>query len=147
MENKKLVVIRIKGKIDLNPRMSRTLEELGLRKKYSCTILDDKPEKTGMLKKVQHCIVYGTLAEDTLKNLLLKRAKKGKLQAKIGEKKSEDFAKQFIKGKAKLEDLEINKLFALHPPRGGLKKSSKLLWPKGILGKNEKINELIMRML
>lgn len=142
-----MIIIRIKGKINLAPRVARTLEELGLRKKYSCIIVDNTAEKTGMLKKVQHCIAYGILAEDTLKQLLLKRAKKGKRQVKIDEKKAEAFTKDFMQGKAKLEQLEIDKIFRLHPPRGGLRKPSRLLWPKGILGKNEKINELIARML
>lgn len=147
MENKKLIVIRITGKINLAPDVARTLAELGLKKKYSCIIVDNVPEKTGMLKKVQHCMVYGVLAEDTLKQILLKRAKKNKKQIKLDKKKIEDFIKNFMQGKGKLEDLGINKVFTLHPPRGGLQKPSKLLWPKGILGKNEKINELVLRML
>lgn len=35
--------------------------------------------------------------------------------------------------------------FRLHPPRGGIK--AKLPYPKGVLGHNKKINELIRRML
>lgn len=38
--------------------------------------------------------------------------------------------------------------FALHPPIGGLKKSSKLHFPKGVLGNHrEEINKLLGRML
>lgn len=146
-ENKKLIVLRIKGKINLAPGVAKTLAELGLKKKYSCAIVDNIPEKIGMLKKIQHCIAYGTVKEDVLKQLLLKRAKKGKKQVKIDEKKIDAFVKEFMQGKAKLKDLGTDKIFALHPPRGGLKKPSRLLWPRGILGPNEKINELIARML
>lgn len=146
-ENKKIIVLRIKGEVDLAPGIAKTLAELGLKKKYSCAIVDNIPEKIGMLKKIQHCIAYGALKEDVLKQLLLKRAKKGKKQIKIDEKKIDAFTKEFMQSKTKLEDLGINKIFALHPPRSGLKKPSRLLWPKGILGKNKKINELVMRML
>jgi hypothetical protein len=40
-------------------------------------------------------------------------------------------------------------LFSFHPPRGGLKKSSKQLYPKGILGewKENNIDKLLERML
>lgn len=143
----KLIVVRIGGDVKLDPNTRRTLEILGLRKKYSCAIVDNTKEKTGMLYKVQHCISYGVLNADVLKQMLEKRAKKGKKQIKIDGKKIEEFVNKFLEGKAKLEELEINKTFSLHPPKGGLKKSSKLLWPKGILGKNEKINELVIRML
>jgi ribosomal protein L30/L7E len=38
--------------------------------------------------------------------------------------------------------------FALHPPVKGLKKSSKLMWPRGILGNQGKeINKLLERMI
>ena len=79
--------------------------------------------------------------------MIVKRAKTGKKPAKIDEKKADDFAKKFLEGNGKMDELGINNVFALHPPRGGFKKSSKLLYPKGILGKNAKINELVSRML
>jgi len=40
------------------------------------------------------------------------------------------------------------KYFALHPPIGGLRKSSKLPWPQGLLGNERKeINKLLERMI
>jgi small subunit ribosomal protein S5 len=47
----------------------------------------------------------------------------------------------------KLEERKKEKNYTLHPPRGGLKKSSKLQTPKGILGYNKEITKLIERML
>lgn len=143
----KLIVLRIKGNVKLAPDIRKTLELLGLKKKFSCIIVDNTKEQLGMLKKVQHCISYGNLDAELLKQMLLKRAKKNKAPAKLDEKKVEEFVKKFVENKATIEELGINKVFSLHPPKGGLKKSSKLLAPKGILGKNEKINELIAKML
>lgn len=58
---------------------------------------------------------------------------------KIDEKTLEELKKK--RGK------KDKKFFSLHPPRGGIK-SSKLHFPKGVLGDNgDKINELIRRML
>jgi ribosomal protein L30/L7E len=47
----------------------------------------------------------------------------------------------------KLKKRSKGKYFALHPPIGGLKKSSKLAWPRGILGNNKDINKLLGRMI
>jgi len=143
----KLIVVRIWGDVKLNPDTRMTFRLLGLKKKFWCTILDNSGEKMGMLQKVQQGISYGKVSPDVLKQVIMKRAKTGKKQAKIDEKKADDFIKKFDEGKAKIDELGINKVFALHPPRGGFKKSSKLLYPKGILGKNEKINELVARMI
>lgn len=120
-ETKKIVIVRIKGKIDLPPDVRETFKKLKLLKKFSCRIIEDKPELLGMVKKIKDYVAYGYIAEETLKQLLEKRGKP--------EKK------------------DIEQTFSLHPPRGGFKKSTKLAWPKGILGKNEKINELLLKML
>ena len=138
----KIIAIRIRGRIGLIQSVIKTLDILKLRKKFSCVILDDKPETRGMLKKVQNYISYGLIKEETLKKLLLKRAK-----PKIEKEKVDKFVKEFIEGKKQLKDLGIKPFFSLHPPRGGFKKKTKKLFPEGILGKNEKINDFVVRML
>ena len=47
----------------------------------------------------------------------------------------------------KLKPMEKNGVYFLHPPRGGFKKSSKLAYPRGILGKNSEISLMVERML
>lgn len=118
---KKIIVLRIRGKIDLHPDVKKTFQELKLDKKFSCRIIEDKPEIFGMIKKVQDHVAYDIASEETLKELMAKR------------------------GNAKEKDTE--QVFHLHPPRGGFKKSMKVAYPRGILGKNEKINELVLKML
>lgn len=120
----KLAVIRIAGQVDLPPPVARTFELLKLKKKFSCIVIEEKSELIGMIKKIQDYVAFGYINDETFKQLLLKRGK------------------NLDKGKE-----EKIKVFHLHPPRGGFKKSTKLMWPKGILGKNEKIKELILRML
>lgn len=118
---KKIAIIRIKGQLDLHPDVKKTFALLKLARKFSCVVIEDKPETVGMLRKIQNHVIYGYINEETLRELMSKRGK--------ADKK------------------ETEQVFSLHPPRGGFKKSSKLMWPKGILGKNEKINEFILRML
>jgi len=51
-----------------------------------------------------------------------------------------------LKERGKKVDGELKPFFRLHPPRGGLK-NSKEPFPKGVLGYNKEINELVERML
>lgn len=143
----KLIIVRITGKIDLAPAVVRTFELLKLKKKFSCIVLDDTPESLGMLKRLQDYVAFGKLEEETLKQLLTKRAKSGNKQANLDAKNADAFIREFMDGKTDLKKLKINNVFALHPPRGGFKKSSKLLWPRGILGQNKEINKLVLRMV
>ncbi|MCS7134499.1 MAG: 50S ribosomal protein L30 [Candidatus Pacearchaeota archaeon] len=144
----KIAAIRIRGIIGVRKQIEDTLNKLRLRKKFVCVILDDRPEILGMLKKVQNYIAYGPINKETLKLLLMERARMpGNKKITIAGKNLENFLEEFLSGRKKLQDLGIKPFFRLHPPRGGFKKSIKLMYPKGILGYNKEINELIRRMI
>jgi len=161
--NEKIVVIRIRGRVNVPNIIKKNLDMLKLRKKFSCVIINKKPEMLGMINKAKDYIAYGNINKDTLKELILKRGKFIKNQGikitKEGKNEKENktkskneqeinsFVKQFFDGKKELKDLNIKPFFSLHPPRGGFKKSTKKAWPEGVLGKNEKINELLLKML
>jgi len=143
-----IAVIRIKGLVDIPGDSKRTMYILKIRKKNSCVLLQEKPEIEGMIKKVGKYIAYGEINKETLKNLIIKRGRiPGDKPLNIDEKKLDRFVDDLLNNKSKLADLNLKPFFRLHPPKGGFKKSTKLAYPKGVLGKNEKINELIMRML
>jgi len=143
-----IAVIRIKGLVDIPGDSKRTMYILKIRKKNSCVLLQEKPEIEGMIKKVGKYIAYGEINKETLKNLIIKRGRiPGDKPLNIDEKKLDRFVDDLLSNKSKLGDLNLKPFFRLHPPKGGFKKSTKLAYPKGVLGKNEKINELIMRML
>ena len=146
---KMIVVIRIKGIVDIPKDVKRTLDMLKLRKKHACVMLSEKPEILGMLKKVQSYVAFGNLDKETFKLLLLKRGKLlGDNPLEIKEEKLDSFIEDFFNSKAKLSDIKLKPFFRLHPPKGGFKKSTKIMWPKGILGNHHNdINKLIIRML
>lgn len=125
-----IAVIRIRGLVEVRKDLERTLDILRLRKKYSCVLVENKKDVLGMLEKVKHLIAYGEIDEDTKKELILKR---GRLS---GDKPVKS-----------INDKDMKPFFRLHPPIGGFKKSTKKLFPHGVLGENKKINELIRRML
>ena len=111
-----------------------------LRKKYAAVLLQDKEEIS--LNPIKELISFGEIEDATLKELLIKRGKKGKKAiANI------DGVIKGLKEGKKLKDLGVNSVFNLHPPRGGFKKSTKLPYPQGVLGKNKDIVKLVKKML
>jgi len=136
-----IVAIRIVGEIGLSREEKENLFNLRLRRKYSCILLKDTSR---LSDRVKARICFGEIDKETLKLLISKRARKS------GDKPVAESADSIIKkleeGKT-LSDMEIKPFFRLHPPKGGFKKSTKVLYPKGILGENKQINDLLRRML
>ena len=135
-----IAAIRIKGFIGTNKDQEARMDTLMLRGKYNCVILtaEDLPR----INRVKELISFGEIDEEILKLLISKRGKKGKKLVS----NAEEVVKELKNGKT-LKELGITPYLRLHPPRGGFKKSMKLLYPRGILGNNKEISELIKRMV
>ncbi len=137
-----IVVIRIKGRVEIPKKIEDTLRKLNIWKKYSCSIVRENSNKIGMVKKVRSYVSYGKIDKKTFIKLVDKRGKS------LGEKKDgKKIVEEFTKSKTgkKLSDFGIKNFFRLHPPRGGI--NTKKHFPKGVLGENKEINKLIERML
>jgi hypothetical protein len=107
-----IVMIRISGQVNMTGSVVTILNELHIKKKFSCILTKEDDVR---IFKVKDHVAYGVF-DEKLMDKLKKRSK--------GE------------------------YFALHPPIGGFKKSSKLAFPRGILGNHGKeINKLLERML
>lgn len=141
-----IAVIRISGIPEMPRNAGTTLDKLRLRKKFTCVLLNEKPETIGMIRRVENFVAYGKINKETLTELIKKRGKaEGNKKIKIDVDK---IASELLESKTekKLIDFELKPFFGLHPPRGGIK--SKIHFPKGVLGNHgEKINDLIRRML
>jgi len=85
------------------------------------------------LKRKFHCVLIDE--NDKIRMGMLNKVKYFVAYGKVDNKLIE---------KLKKKDKEI---FRLHPPVGGFKKSSKLRFPKGILGKHDDISKLLVRMI
>ena len=137
-----ITVIRISGAVDLTKGDKETLDRLRLRRKYACVIIENNAVNKGMLKRVRNLVAYGDIDEETLKELVRKRAQPLNKVKKIN---FEEITAEILKNRS-MKELEIKPFFRLHPPRKGI--NSKQHFPKGVLGNHkEKINELIRRML
>ena len=65
-----IAVLRIAGQVKQKKKELETLNRLKLRKKFSCTLIDENDNiRMGMIKSVKDCIVYGNISDDLAKNL------------------------------------------------------------------------------
>jgi len=143
-----LVVIRISGQVEIRKDIKATLDRLRLRKKFACVLLKEKPEFLGMLEKVKFYVAFGKIDKQTLTELISKRGRLPGNKPVDKDKITSDLIDSVLNGKKKLTDIGLKPFFSLHPPRGGFRKSTKFLYPKGVLGDwKEEINSLVKRML
>ena len=112
-----ILVIRIAGKVKNKEKDNETLKRLKLEKKFSSTLIDE--QDSVRIGMVNS--VSHMVSFGTVNEEFIK-----KLNSKRNPK---------------------NNIYFLHPPIGGFKKSSKVAYPKGILGNNPDITKLAEKML
>jgi large subunit ribosomal protein L30 len=149
------VVLRIKGSVNVPYWARYTLDSLNLYRKFWATILPGTQESLGMLKKVKDFVAWTDVDASLVKDLLEKRGKTEgfksfKLLPDVSDYHSvEELASDIAKDKVRLSNLKMVKpWFALSPPRGGFKKSTKRSYNQnGILGEDKELVQLIKRMI
>ncbi len=129
-----IAIIRIRGQVNIRREIVETMKRLGLKRKYSCLILEKPKEvELGMIEKIKDFVAFGEISSETYKKLVDARGRKSK---NLEEPNSRG---KFSKSKTQ---------FRLHPPRGGIDSKKHFGVGKGVLGDNKnKINDLILRML
>lgn len=156
MSKNSLLVIRIRGTINVSKREEDTLKMLRVDRNNYATIIDDRPDYKGMLQKAKDWITWGEPSVETVKTMLEKRGKApGDVKLteeyvkELGFKGFDDLAEKLVKCEVSINQIEgLKPFFRLHPPKKGFKKSVKRPYRnKGELGyRGEKINELAVRM-
>ncbi len=168
----RIAVIRLRGLPDTPPDVEHTLRLLRLRRRYSCVVIDDRPEYVGMLKVAENWITWGEIDADTLALLLRRR---GRL---VGDKPlTDDYVKRygwssidelalaFIRGELSALSCpddepwprrngkvmcipNLKPFFRLHPPVGGIRSIKRHYSDGGDLGyRGIAINELLQHMI
>jgi large subunit ribosomal protein L30 len=153
--SQKLAVVRVRGTVKVRKDIADTLTMLNLSKPHQVVILDDRPAYLGMLDKAKDYITYGEIEPAVLETLLLKwgRSEGNAIltPAYIKEKTGhtlKQFVKAFMKSEKHLHDLEIKKVFRLHPPRKGYKDIKRAFSQGGDVGyRGSEINALLRRMI
>jgi len=147
----KLCIIKIRSGLKRTAAIQAVLKNLGLKKLHSCTLMNKSDSTMGMLKVAESVLTYGEIDKETLKNLLLKRARISNSKKYVWEdNKLNAFVDEYFDDKKSLSDIKIKRVFNLHPPiKGFERKGKKAPYSiKGVFGyRGSAINQLIQRMI
>jgi len=156
-ENSLLILVRIRGTVNVRHDVSYALRSLRLNHVNNAVLLRMSPSLKGQLQKVKDYIAWGEISRDILIKLLKKRGRlrgdrpltEGFLKD-IGYSSLEEFADALLNGSISLNKLDgVKPVFRLHPPKGGYKRTVKKgVKEGGVLGYwGPEINKLIDRMI
>jgi len=150
-------VIRIRGTVNVNPDIKKTLQLLRLTRANHCVLLEENQVYKGMLQMVKDYTTWGEINEDTLTKLITSR---GRL---MGDKPvTDDYLKTatsyatikklseaILENKVKYKDIPaVKPVFRLNPPKKGYRTVKRSFVNKGSLGyRKDAINTLVTRML
>jgi large subunit ribosomal protein L30 len=152
----RLVVIRIRGSVNVNRDIAATLDMLGLKRVNHAVIIDDRASYRGMLQKAKDYITWGSVGKDDVALILKNRGRvvggdrvtDKFVKANSTFKSIDDFVAAFADFKAELSDITgMKTLFRLHPPRKGHSGIKHAFTVGGALGnRGAKIKALIHKM-
>ena len=152
-----LLVVRMRGTVNVPYWALTTLGNLYLKKKFSATLVPETTNYLGMLRKINQWIAWSKADSDIIKILIEKRGKK---KNPTLESKDENKSKPDYKGIEELVDVIVNDKikfsdqnnikpwFSLNPPQGGFRRNTKKQFSDGgILGNNKELLEIVKRMV
>lgn len=151
-----LLVVRMRGTVNVPHWARTTLDLLHLDKKFRATIIPAKDNTRGMLDKIKHYVSWQELDVSTTKELLEKKGRKGGYQkitnediTKLGFKNTDELAKSLVEGTASLSKLKpLKPWFALAPPKNGFKRNTKKMYGEGgILGSHKELLAQVRKMI
>lgn len=136
-----LLVIRIKGMVDVDRKIAEALNRARLRRRYAAVLLEDNIENRKLLVNIRNFVSYGIISREMLEKLISERGKSTDGKKIDARKIAESLERK------NMSELGLKPFFRLHPPRGGIETKKHAGKGKGVLGENKKINELVERML
>ena len=150
-------VVRVRGTVNVNPDIKKTLQLMKLTKVNHCVLVEEKPSEKGMLQIAKDYVTWGEIEKDVLIKLIVS---KGKLE---GDKSLTDesiksltsfdnidkLSQAIIDNKYRYKDIpSIKSIFRLNPPKKGYRTIKRSFVRKGTLGyRGKEINKLIERMI
>lgn len=151
-----LLVVRIKGDVNLPAKVRDTLIRLNLRRKYNATLVRDTPVVRGMLQRAKDWVAWSEVDKELVVKLLKERGRRTGWRPltedyikELGFSSFEDLAERLCRGEVSLNKLKgVKPYFALSPPRKGFPKTIKRGYKEGgVLGENPKLPEIVERMI
>lgn len=115
-----IAAVRVRGKLDVDQSISRTLHDLKLRQVNQVVVFEENDSIQGMLNKAKDYITFGDISDDVLEQLAERAGK---------------------------EELEHGETVKLSPPTRGYEDTKKQVGQGGTLGKRESMDDLIQNMV
>lgn len=149
------LVVNIRGLVNTPAKVRDTLGKLHLETMFRAAVVPDTPDYRGMLQKAKEHVAWCEAKPELTLKILEKRARvegKTPLSADVlkalGYSKLEDLAKALSEGKTTLNALGVKPSFALSPPRGGFRRSTRRMYSQGgVLGHNPDLPKIVEAML
>jgi len=151
-------VIRVRGTINIQPDIKKTLNLLNLTRANHCVLVEENPSTKGMLNVAKDYITWGDNLDKTIITKLIKNRGRLKGDKKITDdhiKSStsysniEKLSEAIISKKFKYKDIpNIKPVIRLNPPKKGYEGIKRSFKKNGALGyRGKEINKLIDRMI
>ena len=152
-----LLVVRMRGTINIPHWAATTLKNLYLKRKFTATLVPETTNYLGMLRKINQWVAWSKVDPELVKTLIEKR---GRMKVnKLGSKKEgksldeykgiDELVISIVNDEIKFSDQNnVKPWFSLNPPKGGFKKSTKKQFSDGgILGNNKELLDIVRRMI
>ena len=149
--------VRIRGKVNINPDIKKTLNLLNLTRANHCTVIQENPSSRGMLQVVKDYVTWGEIEPKTLSKLISSRGKLSgdkeitdkHIKSSTSYENIDKLSEAITKDKIKYTEIpDVKPVFRLNPPKNGLRSVKRTFTKKGSLGyRGKEINALIKRML
>lgn len=152
-----ILVVRLRGTVNVPYWAVTTLKNLYLNKKFSATLVPETSEYLGMLRKISQWVAWSKADREIVKTLIENRAKnknpRSDSLSKTGNSKDykgiDELVEVLVNDKIKFsEQNNVKPWFSLNPPKGGFKKSTKRQFSDGgTLGSNKDLLEIVKKMI
>jgi large subunit ribosomal protein L30 len=151
------VALRVRGTVNVNPDVKKTLQLLNLTRANHCILLEENPVNKGMLHVAKDYITWGEIEKDVLIKLIVARGKlngdktltEDHLKSATSYDSVKTLSQAIIDNKFKYKDVpNVKPIFRLNPPKRGYEGIKRSFANKGALGyRGKEINKLIERMI
>ena len=152
-----LLVVRLRGTVNVPYWAVTTLKNLYLNKRFSATLVPETSDYLGMLRKISPWVAWSKADREIVKTLIENRGKNKNPQSdslsKTGNSKDykgiDELVEVLVNDKIKFsEQNNVKPWFSLNPPKGGFKKSTKRQFSDGgTLGNNKDLLEIVKKMI
>ncbi|MCK5458332.1 MAG: 50S ribosomal protein L30 [Thermoplasmatales archaeon] len=150
-------IIRVRGIVNVNPDIKRTLKLLRLTKVNHCTLLEENKVYKGMLQKVKDYTTWGEIDKEILPKLMESRGMivgdkqitEEYIKSATSYNTFEKLSQAILDNKFKYKEIpDVKPLFRLSPPKKGYEGIKRSFKNGGALGyRGKEINKLIGRMI